>query len=82
VRAIVAQAWEAAHGRRRDLIVGVTAPGNFRAHAWLEDERPDLARPTKEAQGLRWSGAAGVEDADASGSDGEFHALMRVPMPR
>jgi hypothetical protein len=36
VRANLLQAWEAAQGRRRDLIIGVTAPGpGFRAHAWL-----------------------------------------------
>lgn len=36
VRANVVQAWDAAHGRPRDLIIGVTGPGpEFRAHAWL-----------------------------------------------
>lgn len=36
VRANVLQAWDAAHGRPRDLIIGVAAPGpEFRAHAWL-----------------------------------------------
>lgn len=42
-RSMVLQAWDAAHGRHRDLVVGVTAPGrstisNFRAHAWLEGD--------------------------------------------
>lgn len=41
VRSMVVQAWDAAHGRRRDLIVGVTSPsGNFEAHAWLEGDPP------------------------------------------
>ena len=35
------QAWHAAHGEPRDVIVGVTAPGaEFRAHAWLDGEEP------------------------------------------
>ena len=38
VESIVMQSWEAAHGRRRDLIVGVTATDDFEAHAWLEGD--------------------------------------------
>jgi Transglutaminase-like superfamily len=38
VNAIVLQAWEAAHGLRRDLVVGVTGPEGFRAHAWLQGD--------------------------------------------
>jgi hypothetical protein len=38
-RSMVLQAWDTAHGRRRDLVVGVTGPGQaFRAHAWLEGD--------------------------------------------
>lgn len=41
VRAKVMQAWDAAHGRSRDLVVGVTAPSRgFRAHAWLDGDPP------------------------------------------
>lgn len=41
VRATVRQAWDAAHGHPRDLIIGVTAPGEgFMAHAWLEGDPP------------------------------------------
>jgi Transglutaminase-like superfamily len=41
VRSIVLQAWLAAHGEPRDLIVGVAEPGDaFEAHAWLEGEPP------------------------------------------
>jgi hypothetical protein len=37
VRSAVLQEWHAAHGTRRDLVIGVTAPGpEFEAHAWLE----------------------------------------------
>jgi hypothetical protein len=50
VRSIVAQAWEAAHGRNRDLLVGVTAPSEgFEAHAWLEG---DPSRPEGEFREL------------------------------
>jgi transglutaminase superfamily protein len=37
-RALLLQQWHAAHGRSLDVVVGVTAPRDFRAHAWLEDE--------------------------------------------
>lgn len=41
VRATVRQAWDAAHGHPRDLIIGVTAPTHgFKAHAWLEGDPP------------------------------------------
>jgi hypothetical protein len=41
VRSIVEQAWLAAHGEPRDLIIGVTEPGEaFSAHAWLDGEHP------------------------------------------
>ena len=40
-RAVVRQAWFAARGSARDLVVGVTAPsGGFAAHAWLEGDPP------------------------------------------
>jgi hypothetical protein len=45
VNSIVLQAWEAAHGRRRDLVIGTTG---FHAHAWLDGDpvvpasEPDL----------------------------------------
>ncbi len=39
IRAVVVQAWDEAHGRPRDLVVGVTAPSKgFQAHAWLEGD--------------------------------------------
>ena len=41
VRALVLQAWNQAHGRNRDLIIGVTRPSEgFKAHAWLEGDPP------------------------------------------
>lgn len=41
VQSIVIQAWDAAHGRPRDLVVGVTSPSRgFEAHAWLEGDSP------------------------------------------
>lgn len=39
VRSAVLQAWDAARGERRDLIIGVTSPSEgFQAHAWLEGD--------------------------------------------
>jgi hypothetical protein len=41
-RALVLQAWDAAHGARSDVVIGVRGPGDgFRAHAWLES-MPDV----------------------------------------
>lgn len=41
VRSIVLQAWDADHGRPRDLIVGVgRQDGSVTAHAWLDGEEP------------------------------------------
>ena len=38
-RSVVLQVWDAAQGLPRDLVIGVTAPGDgFRAHAWLDGE--------------------------------------------
>jgi len=39
-RAVVMQRWHAAGGAERDVIVGVTTPEDFQAHAWLEGEAP------------------------------------------
>ena len=37
--ALVLQRWLAAHGTYRDVVIGVTAPGDvFGAHAWLDGE--------------------------------------------
>lgn len=37
-RSLVLQRWLAAHGDRRTVVVGVSAPRGFRAHAWLDGE--------------------------------------------
>jgi Transglutaminase-like superfamily len=82
VRAIVLQSWEASHGRGRDLIVGVTDPAGFKAHAWLEGD------PLHTDAGLDPSrfglGQAG-EAADAGDHDPPdrrpFHELLRRPAP-
>ncbi len=43
-QATVRQAWHAAHGRHRDVIIGVKAPKeDFGAHAWLEGDPPSAA---------------------------------------
>ncbi len=39
-KAVLLQRFDAATGKARAVIIGVTAPGRgFRAHAWLEGER-------------------------------------------
>lgn len=40
-RALLRQAWWHAHGDDRDLVIGVTAPSDFRAHAWLAGDPED-----------------------------------------
>jgi hypothetical protein len=37
-RSLVLQRWLAAHGEPRTVVVGVSAPQDFSAHAWLEGE--------------------------------------------
>jgi transglutaminase superfamily protein len=39
-RSLVLQRWMASHGDPREVVVGVSAPGAFRAHAWLAGEHP------------------------------------------
>ncbi len=47
--AILRQAWFAAHGSQRDLVVGVTAPSRgFEAHAWLDGDPPCHTEPFEE----------------------------------
>jgi transglutaminase superfamily protein len=39
-RALVLQRWYAAHGRPRDVVIGVAGSSkDFRAHAWLDGDR-------------------------------------------
>ena len=38
VEALVLQAWDAAHGHRRDVVIGVTGAADFQAHAWLDGD--------------------------------------------
>jgi hypothetical protein len=89
VTAIVLQAWEAAHGRRRDLIVGVTSSSQFRAHAWLEGD------PIPPAESLLDLGLSQLHDTwerdraifpreeqeTADPAHPGFHELLRRPAP-
>ena len=40
-RALVLQRWLSDHGTSKDVVVGVTSPKDFRAHAWLDGEAVD-----------------------------------------
>jgi len=41
---LVVQSWLAAHGDRRDVVIGVKpAPGVFAAHAWIDGHEPGSA---------------------------------------
>jgi hypothetical protein len=43
-QAFVLQRWLAAHGEEREVVIGVSAPGEaFGAHAWVDGE-PDRYR--------------------------------------
>src|SRR3954469_6060339 len=37
-RAAIRQVWLGAHGEARDLVIGVTGPRRFTAHAWLDGD--------------------------------------------
>jgi hypothetical protein len=57
VQATVRQAWYAAHGEFRDVVIGVTAPAaGFAAHAWLDGDAPCHSEGFEEL--LRRPGAA------------------------
>src|SRR4051812_7206801 len=42
-RSLVLQRWHAVHGEPRDVVIGVTRPGDFHAHAWLDGEPAGVA---------------------------------------
>lgn len=94
VNAIVLQAWEAGHGRRRDLVVGITGPDGFSAHAWLEgdpvpaaDDAPIGASvlQTERAKGSttppEGANRAGGSSGDGSASLTSFNELLRRGAP-
>ena len=74
VNSIVLQAWEAAHGQRRDLVIGTTGPEGFHAHAWLDG---DPIIPVYDS-GLDTSLPAG-NGVDSGGRT--FSELLRRPAP-
>jgi hypothetical protein len=87
VTAIVLQAWEAAHGRSRDLIVGVTGATDFRAHAWLEGDPLPPAEEAIDVSELRLPEAAPTAlaadraSAPAHPAGSTFHELLRRSAP-
>jgi Transglutaminase-like superfamily len=65
-RAVVLQAWHLAHGRARDVVIGVRCSAGFEAHAWLDGEsggtgyaellrRPPTALVVRSRPGIRGS---------------------------
>jgi hypothetical protein len=94
VNAIVVQAWDSAHGRRRDLVVGVTGPDGFRAHAWLAGD--PVAAPDDEGVDVSVlkAGRGEVSSAGSSDTNGSpdfrgdnsaimpFSELLRRPAPQ
>jgi Transglutaminase-like superfamily len=92
VNAIVRQAWDAAHGQRRDLVIGTTAPDDFRAHAWLEGDPVPVAEDELDASELDISWADGratnapkeptmMAVAEGDGTMTAFRELLRRPAP-
>ena len=55
VSAIVLQRWDAAHGLRREIVIGVTGVDDFEAHAWLDGEPDDRHAGFVEIRRLRVS---------------------------
>ena len=92
VNAIVVQAWDSAHGRRRDLVIGITGPDGFRAHAWLDGD--PVPAPDDDGVDLSVLNASRGEGSDARSAEtngsGEasgdsammpFSELLRRPAP-
>jgi hypothetical protein len=52
-RSLILQRWHAAHGVAHDIVIGVTAPAQFSAHAWLDGEPDAEAGPFFEIARLR-----------------------------
>lgn len=75
VRSAVLQAWDAAHGQPRDLVIGVTAPGEgFVAHAWLEGEPASVSTGyTEVSRRPPPRSAPGVRDGASSSGGGSGH---------
>jgi hypothetical protein len=90
VNSIVLQAWEAAHGCDRDLVIGITGPTGFRAHAWLDgDPHADdagMAASELGSNGARRRSAAVPEAASPTGRDERnptpYVELLRRSSPR
>jgi hypothetical protein len=60
-RAFVLQSWYAAHGWRREIIIGVTgSTPTFMAHAWLEGEAVTDAGPFHELLRMPFDGLQDV----------------------
>jgi hypothetical protein len=92
VNAIVRQAWEAAHGQRRDLVIGTTSPYDFRAHAWLEGDPLPVAADEFDVSDLDIGSANGraahalkeptmMKVAESDGTITSFRELLRRPAP-
>jgi len=92
VNAIVLQAWEAAHGRRRDLVIGTTGPEGFRAHAWLDGdpdvkvEGADFDRSLIDSSRGEWRSRDPEQpevkgEAGGKGTSTTFNELLRRPAP-
>ena len=52
-RSLILQRWLAAHGERRDVVIGITGATDFRAHAWLDGDPEAPAVPFQELARLR-----------------------------
>jgi hypothetical protein len=42
-RSLILQRWFADHGRPMDVVIGVSSPRDFTAHAWLDGDEPQSA---------------------------------------
>ena len=74
VNSIVMQAWEAAHGKRRDLVIGTTGPESFEAHAWLDGD-PVVPASEPDVEAMRDFGELLRRPAPEYGRAGSGQAL-------
>jgi hypothetical protein len=86
-RATVLQAWHLAHGRPRDVVVGVRGSAEFGAHAWLDGAAggagyTELLRRPASALVVRGRARQGISPESVTTLRGAFAVALRSRLSR